>query len=556
MGRPRRDDVVTFDVSHDADDGVDDAARTGDGRADGVAAVPRRDRVRRWWRAATRRQRRTATALVAGAAVVLTGGTVAASTLANHVEAERLRTAPGGVLSLDGPLTEVWSADVSSIAAVLPAGGIVTTEGPRVVAREVATGAERWEVTLTGAVECGPRPRLDSVAEWTVPVETVTCVHGRAGNRAVTVLDADGAVVGQRGLAAERYGGRARSVVAAADGALAVTEHDTDLPERLTFATPDEMFSELSQMEVDGGGTRTWLEDALTGERRQTLDLVELPWAHGVDCYTLGEDEVDSSGLGTAGRATLNLGATLGTPTMVGFAGCAADGAATYTGVPLGYRSALATTWPRQSVRQPYPDERFVVPAGEGSSLLADDGEPVLDVPGLRLEVPATDGTAGDGYVAVEGAERVVLLAEDGSERWSAPGESPRVLVRTDDLVVVSGWDELVGYDAADGTERWRLAPDAGPRRYVLSAVTDGVRMTGVLMDVSVEATAELSLFTLDLRTGQEVAPRVRDVATRTVLAVDGHLVVPELPADEVLLGDATTPVVGLRVLAPGEGGA
>ncbi|GAA4733902.1 hypothetical protein GCM10023216_28060 [Isoptericola chiayiensis] len=536
MGQGRG--AVEFDVSHDA--GRDDDVAPAAGSPSGWRAR---------WRAASRGQRRVVAGIAAASVLVLAGGAAVAGLQADRVEADRLRTAPGAVRSLDGPLTDVWRADVDALVAVLPDGGLATTDGSRLVVREVADGTERWSVELTDDPVCGPAPRPGSPLEWAVPVATVTCVHGSADARVVTVLDAGGAVVGQRELDPDLYGGATRAVAPAADGGLLVAEHVSDLPAQLTFATPDQMFSRLSRLEVQAGPADVRLEDALTGERRATLEVTTVPEADGLDCYDMTETVVDASGLGTSGRAVLDLGTPQGTPTMVLFDGCATDGAATYSGVALGTQPTGVGPWPPPERRQPYPGDRFVVPEGGGSALLAADGTPVLEARGWRLQVPATDGTAGDGHVAVA-SDRVLALTEDGAERWEAPQADARVLVRTADVVVAGGWNRLTGYDPADGTERWTLEPDAGPNRYVLSAVTDGPRMAGVLLETSTVGRAELSLFVLDLATGQEVAPRI-EVDARHVVAVDGHLLVLEPAEDEVLTGDVAPRIAGLRVLAP-----
>ncbi|MDO8149881.1 PQQ-binding-like beta-propeller repeat protein [Isoptericola sp. b408] len=552
MGRQRGGEVVTFDVSHDA---VDPDAT---GHPDGGPAPGRTGRTVRAverWRRAGRRQRRTALGIAAVAVLVLAGGAVAAGALADHVETDRLRTAPGGVLSLDGALTEVWHADVDGLATVLPDGGLAVVRGADLVALEVATGAERWRTTLDDRLECGPRPRLGSGVEWTIPVGTVTCVHGSDGARAVTVLDADGDVVGRRDLDDDRYGGPLRAVAPAAHGGLLVAEHDSDLPAQVTFASRRQVFAELLRPGLEPGSTQVRLEDALTGERRQTLDLAALSDVVVSDCYDLGADGRSGDAVpGPGGRAVLDLGVLLGTPSMVAFDGCAVDGGATYDGVPLGYATDRST-WPDDPVRQPAPGDRFVVPQGSGTIVQTDDGNPLLELPDLRVEVPATDGSSGSGQVAV-GTDRVVALADDGTQRWEAAMDDPQVLVRTADVVVAGGWNLLAAYDPADGSELWSLAPDAGPRRYVLSATTDGERMTGVLLEFPATGPATFSLFTIDLRTGREVAPRVplgdgRLGETGQLVAVDGHLLVPEFADREAMTAGPGSAVVGLTVLAP-----
>ncbi|WP_402469757.1 hypothetical protein [Isoptericola aurantiacus] len=548
MARRRGPAPVSFDVSHDAarDDGPDGAPapRAPSGR-------PGRPSPRAWWAAADRRRRRRAVALVAGAAVVVAGAVVAGSALADRTAADRLRAAPGGVLSLDGDLVRTWRVDAGAVAAVLPDGGLATVEDGALVAHDVASGDERWRVEVGADLLCGPAPRATSGVEWTLPVEEVTCVHGPVGARTVTVLDASGTVVGRRELDAGTYGGPYRSVVPGADGGLVVADYDPGLPTRLEYPTLDAMFARLPDLPVDTDAAAVHVEDALTAEHRSDVPLQQMTWLerNALQCYETRSSETNPGLPGPSIVADLTLPTPVATATLVTYHGCGVDGTISTDGRSLGADTEAfdAGHLGTGVERLPVPGGGYVVPTAAGSALVRDDGTVVAESP-VQIAVPtATDGRSADGLLGVDG-DAVVELAADGTELWRAPAERPRVVARTADAVVVAAWDGLAAYRPQSGALRWRLPPPDGVRWVVPSAVTDGRRAAMAVRAVG-QVAMSTRLVTVDLRTGAATTSSLDVDREAYVAAVAGRALLVEPTTDEgsgqdavVVSGLAATP--------------
>ncbi|MFE9233096.1 PQQ-binding-like beta-propeller repeat protein [Cellulosimicrobium funkei] len=440
--------------------------------------------------------------VAAGVALVL-GGMLAVDAWQGRADLERLRAAPGGLEPLPDAPVERWTADVevSGGLALLP-GAVVTVEDGTAVARSLDDGAERWRVDVGAHASCGGQ--LLWSLPFGEPASTLVCVApssdavglggvtdlqldpetGRvlASDWAVTVLDADGEVLGRRdttsdgGTPAPGPGGtllRAERVgeVPAGDGA--VVEQDV--------AT-----GEVADLPL-GRPAVVRVEDALTGDARWEADV---PFVEGSG-QCVGWTEAD--GTETIRAELENLWAATETH-LVRVEGCGvtawftpggerlddqenpldgvvalADG--TYYRDPSGYASTWgsAATAPRDATR----------------AVLAADGAVRWEPPGPVLVPRSSDGSDAPLLARSEG--ELVAFDGDGSELWrSSEVVAPEaVLVATHDTVVVSGGSStgwMTGLDATTGTVRWSLdretveAAAGGSLSWMDTAYTDGRR--------------------------------------------------------------------------------
>lgn len=440
--------------------------------------------------------------VAAGVALVL-GGMLAVDAWQGRADVERLRAAPGGLEPLPDAPVERWTGDVevSNGLALLP-GAVVTVEDGTAVARSLDDGAERWRVEVGADASCG------GVFWWSLPFgepgSTLVCVApvsdavglggvtdlqldpetGRvlASEWAVTVLDADGEVLGRRdttsvgGAPTPGPGGtilRGERVgeVPAGDGA--VVEQDVATGELVDLPT--------------GRPAVVRVEDALTGDARWEA---EVPFAAGAgQCVEWSEVE----GTETVRARLENLWAVAETH-LVRVEGCGvtawftpdgerlddardpldsvvalADG--TYYRDPTGYGSAWGSS--------------ASAPSDTAPAVLGPDGAVRWEPPGPVLVPRSTDGSDAPLLARYEG--ELVAFDGDGSELWrSSEVVAPEtVLVATRDTVVVSGgsgegW--ITGLDATTGTVRWSLdretaeAAAGGSVGWMDTAYTDGRR--------------------------------------------------------------------------------
>ncbi|WP_415297421.1 hypothetical protein [Cellulosimicrobium sp. SJTW-1] len=441
--------------------------------------------------------------VAAGVALVL-GGMLAVDAWQGRADLERLRAAPGGLEPLPDAPVERWTADVevSSGLALLP-GAVMTVEDGTAVARSLDDGAERWRVDVGAYASCG------GLFFWSLPfgepASTLACVApvvpdedasgggaeltferetGRAlaSDWTVTVLDADGEVLGRRdttsdgGTPAPGPGGtilRAERVgeVPAGDGAVVEQDPTTGEVADLPLGRP----------------AVVRVEDALTGDTRWEADV---PFVEGSG-QCVGWTEAD--GTETIRAELENLWAATETH-LVRVEGCGvtawftpggerlddqenpldgvvalADG--TYYRDPSGYASTWgsAATAPRDAAR----------------AVLAADGAVRWEPPGPILVPRSSDGSDAPLLARSEG--ELVAFDGDGSELWrSSEVVAPEaVLVATHDTVVVSGGSStgwMTGLDATSGTVRWSLdretveAAAGGSVSWMDTAYTDGRR--------------------------------------------------------------------------------
>ncbi|WP_278235662.1 PQQ-binding-like beta-propeller repeat protein [Isoptericola sp. AK164] len=540
MARRRDDAMVSFDVS------VDTSVDAGAGH-DGGARTPEPprpgwlERAAAWWRAASPRRRRATVGVGGGAVLVLVGGLVAGGAAAAHLESERLRAAPGGVLSLAGELTEAWSRDGSGVVAVLDGGRLAFVEDRTLVVHDAADGSEVWRAALGPDLECGPRPRLSSGVEWTMPSTTLTCVHGDDGERTVTVLDADGAVVGDRVLDPEVYGGEHVRVAPAAAGGLAVVEHVIDLPGRRTVENSPTTQQLVEEIDPNGLGAATLrVEDALTGQVRAESTANRWPMSLQ-DCVWFSADAEGRPRPATTRIELWGVRQPVATPSVVGYQMCQGGTGLATDGTPLDVADVTGVSFADLQglgVVEPFPGGGQVVPGPRGGTVLVTAEEGRREDLGGRVRVPVAQvGPVEPELVVVRELSTAVGIGGDGAVRWEAElGGDPDVLARAAGTTVVAtdASSELVALDDADGRERWRVdlvhpAPDG---RWVqpTSAVTDGERVTVALVEgLDGGPTWAGSLVTVDLATGDARRTELDGDGLPWVTAVDGHLLLHEL---------------------------
>ncbi|MFC7878871.1 PQQ-binding-like beta-propeller repeat protein [Isoptericola sp. NPDC057391] len=484
-----------------------------------------RDRAVTRWHALSRRGR---VAVAAGtAAVVVAAATAAVAPGLLDARAERLRAEavaglPGVVSDLSEPLAETWElANGRGAIATLPGGLVLTIEGTAVSALDAGTADEAWRREVGPYLTCGPPQghREDPVA----PSDVVVCLSGESDDRAVTVLDAAGDVVGERSLGPARVDAfdeaapdDAPIVVPAAAGAIAVVEGATnatapwpadDLPDEDT----------LRELRADGWVDPTLrLEDALTGEVRGEATLRLRPQ----DLEECGMMQDDGSAPELTVDPTVDASVSVATLSVCGaVAHLTPDGTVLDTGAADGWAV-------------PLPGGGHVV-AGAESTVLDAEGSVVVTVPGW-LVPPMVDDAPHSSYLALAGLGedsgelRLASYGPDGTERWTAASEEyGAVLARVAGVVVVQGESGFAGLDAATGDELWTrddvLRGTGSPAGdWVAGAVTDGTRL---LVGVSGGDGRGHRLVTLDLRDGTTAWERRQPGFLEWLRSVGGHVV-------------------------------
>jgi hypothetical protein len=473
--------------------------------------------------------RRTAVvgAVAAGVALVL-GGMLAVDAWHGRADIARLRAAPGGVEPLPYAPREQWTADVGLTGglALLP-GTLVTVVDGEAVAVALDGGEERWRVGVGKDATCGnglfwalPSGEPDDTLVCVAPVPEppggivrdpspeIDPMTGRivAATWTITVVDDDGAVVGQREASTEGAlltpgpGGtvvRAERVgdVPAGEGAVLETDDATGMPSEIP----------------DGRPAVVQVEDALTGDVRWEA---ELPFVAGAgQCITWSEADgeeairADLENLWTAVETRLLRVEGCGVTAWFTLDGARLDEAdnpvdgvvgladGTYSRDPVGYDYG----WGPSSGTEP----------NSAPAILGADGSVLWEPPGSVLSPSATDGRPVPTLVR-DGLDLVAFDVE-GTELWrtSEQSTSGAVLVAAGGTLVVSngyGDGALAGLDLTTGGERWSLdreevtaALDVGTGWSADVAYTDGSRAILAVSDWDAGTT---SLVALDLSDG------------------------------------------------------
>ena len=323
-------------------------------------------------------------------------------------------------------------------------------EGPTALAVDVATGEERWRVSLSPDIvagtagdgrifsiacpsgQVGAADIVTGVTLWTTPVDCREGTPGLLLTTDIVVARTAGALVG---LAAETGAERWR----------------VDVPAPLlSFA-----FAADDGLVVAGTGTGLIAVEATTGAERWQVDL------HGTPHTAVMPDGHVVAIAGEPGSSQEEL-VSLATATGAEVWRQPAEG----RGFPvaLGDLAVFGTVLPGSPQGPTGPS------GGPGSggvvALDAASGDVVWrrerDV-GLPIG-PLLTGTSGEmlvaswssGSVAGPSELTVEALAGDGSVLWETPGS--RSLAVVDDVVVVAGGqDGVAGLDGTTGEEQWRL---------------------------------------------------------------------------------------------------
>jgi outer membrane protein assembly factor BamB len=517
--------MTTFELVPDDEREDDPSFLPPDGEADTgprrLAAL--RDRAHARWRGLSRRGR---VAVAAGTAVVV----VAAATAAvapGFLDAhdQRLRAAavqglPGAVGDLSEPLADAWELATGDGTLVTLAGGVLlTTEGTSVSAVDAGTGSEVWQRDVGASPTCGPQGGFRN--DRGTPATVAVCLSGESDDRSVTVLDATGAVVGERSLGPARTDtfdeaapAGSPVVVPAAAGAVAVVEGITSASAPWPAdGLPDE--DTLRALRADGWADPTLrVEDAVTGELRGEA-AVHLRAEHLEQCGMTQEEG--------AAPVLMTDPMVSASPSVTTLTVCAAavlvmpDGTVLDVDADGGWAEAL-------------PGGGHVVVGDEESTVLDDDGSVVATVPGF-LVPPLVDDAPDGPYLTLagmgEGELRLTSVAPDGEEAWSAAtADLGGVVARVAGVVVVQDGSGFVGFDAATGAEVWarddllqRSANGSG--EWVVGAVTDGTRL---LVGISGDGERH-RLVGLDLRDGTTAWERERQGYLEGLQSIGGHVV-------------------------------
>ncbi|GAA1716296.1 hypothetical protein GCM10009809_10510 [Isoptericola hypogeus] len=520
----RPEPMATFELV--PDDERDDAPWSADRDEAGADRPTLRSRAVQRWGGLSRKGRAV---VAAGTAVVVLGAAaaVAAPPLLDargeRLRAEAVRGLPGAVGNLSEPLTETWELPAGDgVVATFPGGLLLTTEGTDAVAVDAADGGEVWRRDLGPFPTCGPQTFFPH--EQLRPADVAVCLTGEADDRTVAVLDADGAVVGERPMPAARNDpfdeptdgadADAPVVVPAAAGAIAVVEGVTGA----TAAWPGDdvpAADTLRALRADGWVDPTLrLEDALTGEVRGEATL-PLRAEDLQDCGYM-EDGV--------GEPTLmTTPSVYASPSFTALSVCSASAVLAPDGTSLHLDLDADGAWP-----QPLPGGGVVV-AGETSTVLDDDGSVVATVPGWLIPPTVDDDPHGTylvltGFGEGEQGLRLTSVERDGDEEWSAAtGEFSGVLARVAGTVVVQDDTRLVGLDAATGEERW-VRDDVldrsadGSDAWVAGAVTDGTRLL-----LGVTGGEGYRLIAVDARDGATTWERPGEGYLEGLESVGGH---------------------------------
>jgi hypothetical protein len=515
------DDPARGHAGRDAEAWPDEAAASLDGFVALDASV----------RARARRTR----AVVGASAVALLAFSAwgTASEIQDREGAQRLMSAPGGVLSLADAPRVTWSAATESAdsTAYMP-GLIVVRRGTVLHGLDAGTGAERWQVPVGGDPQCHVST---SAQGGGAVVDSLVCWGGPNAAPQVTVVHADGSSA-TRTLSAD-----VAWAAGTADGGLAtVRTVGPPTPVDPVTVTPLDNHSYT----VDGTITHGQdvvlrLEDAASGAVRWERTVTFRPGSAASVCGTVTEDR-------TAAQPTytysLQRPQVLVLGTLVEAFGCGIQAAFTSDGRSAIDPTVSASDWWNA---EPYADGGVLThvngnSAGEGfASVLTGPGG-TTTFPAQVLEPWATDGTPSDLVLVDSGSDPLRAYARDGTPRWHVARIYSALLVRAHGIAVLSlPQGGVAGVDLLTGDQLWdntALEPGAsGTETFPMGAFTDG-RMAALLMgrysstvdenggSISLDATSA-ELVGLDLATGRVRWRTALPGGIPSMEAVQGHLV-------------------------------
>jgi hypothetical protein len=347
-------------------------------------------------------------------------------------------------------------------------------------------------------------------------------------------------------------------VAPAADGGLFVVEHDPGLPERVEIPADDsgDPWLVLDELERQVTKGTAHVEDALTGDVRFELPVSQ-PGGRGAG-YCYDTYLTNDASVGGESEATLRPADVVATPHLVTYERCGASARGTAAGASLdvgeGIDSygSIGSLWGGADGLQVAGDGRFVVP-GVGLSTVVDaSGETVLRTTSQLVTPSASDGTSGP-WIGTQ-SEDLVALDPEGTSVWRSEGGEVSLLAQTADTVVTVSWEQVVGRDAVDGAERWRVpltGTDLGGGAVSgdwnpLAVVTDGLRVMVLVQCYDSVGRESFGLLSVDLATGDHEVDMldldgrdgIADSGERGwvlpwLVAVDGHPVLLGIGLDE-----------------------
>lgn len=460
--------------------------------------------------------------------------------------AERLASAPGGVLSLADAPRVAWSAATQSSATAFLPGLVVVRRDGALHALDAGTGVERWQVPMATGAQCHVS---SSARGGTAVVDPLVCWGGPDAPDQVTVVHADGTWT-RRSLGVAWAAGTS-------DGGLA----------RARLVGPAPSPSQVHVSALDGGysidGRITQgqdavvrLEDATTGALRWEHTLRFHPVTDVWSCVTVTQDR---TGAAPTYSASVRPPEVLTVGTLVEVYGCGVQGAFTADGAAVGGTSS-------SSIAEPYVDGGVLELGGSGQ-----DGTSALRGPhgtvtfGAQVLNPAaTDGTPSDVVLAGVGAVALRGYDAGGTQRWRSAQGYVDLLARAGGVAVMALLDGgAAGVDLRTGKQLWldgTLAPGTpGPAEVPREAFTDG-RTAALLVSAPLVRSEDGSTTSVDVSGGPATLVGI-DVATgairwRTPLpgyvdqvdAVEGHLVVTtqnSIPSAAPVLGGPSAPAAG-----------
>lgn len=537
-------DRVVVDLGRLDDAGVDGPTRGGpttsqDDPARDDAGSPRRP---------SRRARARAAVAVGVAALLAFSSWGMSADVRDRDRAERLMSAPGGVLSLADAPRVAWSAATQSSATAFMPGLVVVRRDGALHALDAGTGVERWQVPVGTDAQCHVS---SSARGGTAVVDPLVCWGGPGTPDQVTVVHADGTWT-RRSL-----GAGVAWAAGTSDGGLATA--------RLVGPAPSTTQVHVSALDggysIDGQITQgqdavVRLEDATTGALRWEHTLRFHPVTDVWSCVTVTQDRTAAA---PTYSASVRPPEVLTVGTLVEVYGCGVQGTFAADGAVVGGTSS-------SSIAEPYVDGGILELGGSGQ-----DGTSALRGPhttvtfGAQVLNPAaTDGTPSD--VLLAGVGPVSLRAYDagGTQRWRSAQGYVDLLARADGVAVMALLDGgAAGVDLRTGKQLWldgTLTPGAaGPAEVPREAFTDG-RTAALLVAAPLVRSEDGSTVSVDVSGGPTTLVGI-DVATgairwRTPLpgyvdqvdAVEGHLVVTTqsgLPDASTGLGDPSAPAAG-----------
>lgn len=478
----------------------------------------------------TRRQRTIQASVAIGVIVVVGAGVGVTSAVREHARTERLRDAPGGVLSLDEPPQPVWTVagDLFQPAHFLP-GVVVQQRSDELVGLDAGTGAERWHVPFQGGyASCGvwntstDQPVHDRlVCLRAIDDDDMARPIADEPAWSVVVLDASG-VVATRDVA-----GPLDAAWPTGDGGLVTVRLVGQDPAPVAATSNGAGVWTAGPVE-QGYDAQVHAEDAATGETRWDVTVPFRPveggdLSLGSSCFLQSDDTPEFqprmlSAWGSAATFVLNGCGLRATLTL--------DGAVLDDGDPDD-PDALDTSY------GPYADGGVLgVLYGDSGSLgvrastLHDaSGATIQRFDDLLLSPLATDGTGADVRIVEAQTTRLRAFDGDGAPLWESDVSASSLLVRAAGVAVVQRQDGgLTGLDLATGKALWAGTEHRAPLGSGVNAFTDGRTALVVTVPYDVQSTT-VSLTALDLHTGEVRWSTEFHGVQLQLLAVQGRLV-------------------------------